>query len=84
MVQTAEDARAIAVKKMEEARNREERKDSADALAIRKRKPMRQRVALNAHRLMQPMRNLTLLAPSPNPPKPKSTWPQASKHPPMP
>ena len=32
-VQTAEDARAIAVKKMDEARNREERQDSANALA---------------------------------------------------
>ena len=33
VVQTAEDARAIAVKKMDEARNREERQDSANALA---------------------------------------------------
>ena len=33
VVQTAEDARAIAVRKMDEARNREERRDSADALA---------------------------------------------------
>jgi outer membrane protein OmpA-like peptidoglycan-associated protein len=32
-VQTAEDARAIAVKHMDEARNHEERQDSADALA---------------------------------------------------
>jgi outer membrane protein OmpA-like peptidoglycan-associated protein len=32
-VQTAEDARAIAVKNMEEARNHQERQDSADALA---------------------------------------------------
>lgn len=32
-VQTAEDARAIAVKKMDEARNHEERQNSADALA---------------------------------------------------
>jgi outer membrane protein OmpA-like peptidoglycan-associated protein len=33
VVQTAEDARAIAVKKMDDARNREERQDSANALA---------------------------------------------------
>ncbi len=33
VVQTAEDARTIAVKKMDEARNREERQDSANALA---------------------------------------------------
>ena len=33
VVETAEDARTIAVKKMDEARNREERKSSADALA---------------------------------------------------
>jgi outer membrane protein OmpA-like peptidoglycan-associated protein len=33
VVQTAEDARAIAVKKMDEARNHEERQNSADALA---------------------------------------------------
>ncbi len=33
VVQTAEDARAIAIKKMDEARNHEERQNSADALA---------------------------------------------------
>ena len=43
-VQTAEDARAIAVKKMDDVRLANERQDSADAQAKRKDKPMMRRV----------------------------------------
>ena len=52
-VQTAEDARTIAVKKLEEARNHEERQNSADALAnSQSQTDAATRRSERAHRLM--------------------------------
>ena len=63
VVQTAEDARTIAVKRMDEARNHEERRQLDNALVIRKPKQPMQRAVLNAPMPMRPMRNPMPLSP---------------------